>query len=99
MLSARVWWRLSGAAAGVGWHDSAPPADQLFQTTVLAVSKFCVCLFGANRRRLRPRGRQRLATYKIPRRVEFVGTLPKSATGKILKRVLRDEANRVAAPT
>jgi long-chain acyl-CoA synthetase len=42
--------------------------------------------------------RQHLAAYKVPRRVEFVATLPKSATGKILKRVLRDEANRVDAP-
>jgi long-chain acyl-CoA synthetase len=35
--------------------------------------------------------RQSLATYKIPRRVEFLDTeLPKSGSGKILKRVLRD---------
>jgi long-chain acyl-CoA synthetase len=36
--------------------------------------------------------RQHLATYKVPRRFEIRDTLPKSATGKILKRVLRDEA-------
>jgi long-chain acyl-CoA synthetase len=36
--------------------------------------------------------RQKLATYKIPRRIEFVEALPKNATGKILKRVLRDQA-------
>jgi long-chain acyl-CoA synthetase len=36
--------------------------------------------------------RQHLAAYKVPRRVEFVNTLPKNATGKILKRVLRDSA-------
>jgi long-chain acyl-CoA synthetase len=34
--------------------------------------------------------RQKLATYKVPRYVEFVEALPKNATGKILKRVLRD---------
>jgi long-chain acyl-CoA synthetase len=35
--------------------------------------------------------RQSLATYKVPRRVEFLDTeLPKSGSGKILKRVLRD---------
>ena len=38
--------------------------------------------------------RQHLAAYKVPRRVEFVEALPKNATGKILKRVLRDDANR-----
>jgi long-chain acyl-CoA synthetase len=34
--------------------------------------------------------RERMAKYKIPKRIEFVKELPKSATGKILKRVLRD---------
>ena len=35
--------------------------------------------------------RQSLATYKIPRRAEFLDTeLPKNGSGKILKRVLRD---------
>jgi long-chain acyl-CoA synthetase len=35
--------------------------------------------------------RQSLATYKVPRRVEFLDTeLPKNGSGKILKRVLRD---------
>jgi acyl-coenzyme A synthetase/AMP-(fatty) acid ligase len=28
----------------------------------------------------------------VPQRVEFVAALPKSATGKILKRVLREQA-------
>jgi long-chain acyl-CoA synthetase len=36
--------------------------------------------------------RAHMATYKVPRAVEFVTELPKSATGKILKRVLRDRA-------
>lgn len=34
--------------------------------------------------------RKRLADYKAPRIVEFLGELPKNATGKILKRELRD---------
>ena len=34
--------------------------------------------------------RQKIAAYKVPRHVEFVNSLPKNATGKILKRVLRD---------
>lgn len=36
--------------------------------------------------------RDRMAVYKAPREVEIVDDLPKSATGKILKRVLREEA-------
>ena len=35
--------------------------------------------------------RERLATYKIPRSFDLVASLPKNATGKILKRVLRDQ--------
>jgi long-chain acyl-CoA synthetase len=40
--------------------------------------------------------RTRLAAYKYPRQVEFVAELPKTATGKFLRRVLRD---RSSAPT
>jgi long-chain acyl-CoA synthetase len=36
--------------------------------------------------------REKLAVYKAPERVDIVRELPKSATGKILKRVLRDQA-------
>jgi long-chain acyl-CoA synthetase len=36
--------------------------------------------------------RENLAAYKTPARVELVAELPKSATGKILKRVLRERA-------
>jgi len=43
--------------------------------------------------------RQRIAAYKMPRQVEFVGALPKNATGKILKRVLRDQAADATAPS
>ena len=36
--------------------------------------------------------RENMAAYKVPSRVDFVAELPKSATGKILKRTLREEA-------
>ena len=36
--------------------------------------------------------RQRLADYKVPRRVRLLDALPKNATGKVLKTVLRDQA-------
>jgi len=32
----------------------------------------------------------KLSKYKIPKRIEFVEELPKSALGKVLKRVLRE---------
>jgi long-chain acyl-CoA synthetase len=41
--------------------------------------------------------REHLAAYKVPVRVDVVAELPKSATGKLLKRVLREQA--AAAPT
>ena len=34
--------------------------------------------------------RERLAGYKLPRSIEFVDDLPRTATGKVLKRELRD---------
>jgi len=35
--------------------------------------------------------RKRLATFKVPRLVEFRDSLPKSAVGKVLRRVLKEE--------
>ncbi len=35
--------------------------------------------------------KERLSHYKVPRKIEFVDTLPISATGKILRRVLRQK--------
>jgi acyl-CoA synthetase (AMP-forming)/AMP-acid ligase II len=35
--------------------------------------------------------KQRIASYKKPRTVEFVQQLPKSPTGKILKRVIKSQ--------
>ena len=34
--------------------------------------------------------RERMAAYKYPRVVEFVDELPRTASGKVLRRVLRD---------
>jgi fatty-acyl-CoA synthase len=39
--------------------------------------------------------RERMATYKAPRIVEFVDSLPKSSTGKILWRELQERENPV----
>ena len=38
--------------------------------------------------------RANIAAYKVPARVDIVTELPKSPTGKILKRVLRDQAGK-----
>ncbi len=38
--------------------------------------------------------RERLASYKVPKYIEFRDSLPKNTTGKILKRVLQDEKEK-----
>jgi fatty-acyl-CoA synthase len=38
--------------------------------------------------------REKMAAFKVPRLVEFVEELPKTATGKILWRELQEEENR-----
>jgi benzoate-CoA ligase len=43
---------------------------------------------------LQERCRQKLAPYKYPRWIEFRSELPKTATGKIQRFKLRDEAPR-----
>ena len=40
--------------------------------------------------------RSRMAAFKVPRVIEFVDELPKTATGKILWRKLQEEENRKA---
>jgi long-chain acyl-CoA synthetase len=40
---------------------------------------------------LRAYARGRLAGYKVPRRIDFRDELPRLPTGKLAKRVLRDE--------
>jgi fatty-acyl-CoA synthase len=40
--------------------------------------------------------RQNMAAYKVPREWEFVETLPKSPTGKIMWRLLQEEEQRRA---
>jgi len=35
--------------------------------------------------------RERLANYKIPKQIYLIDELPKNATGKVLKRVLKEQ--------
>jgi long-chain acyl-CoA synthetase len=48
------------------------------------------------RREIREWLRERLPSYKLPRRIEIVETIPKTLIGKPLRRVLRETA--AAAP-
>jgi long-chain acyl-CoA synthetase len=42
--------------------------------------------------------RQQLASYKVPAMFEVVDALPRNATGKILKRLIREELEQQSAP-
>jgi fatty-acyl-CoA synthase len=42
--------------------------------------------------------RNEMAVYKAPRRIAFVDSLPKTASGKILKRALREKARLFTGP-
>jgi acyl-CoA synthetase (AMP-forming)/AMP-acid ligase II len=41
---------------------------------------------------------ERLADYKRPRRITFVGELPRNATGKVMKHVLKAETSPTVLP-
>ena len=41
--------------------------------------------------------KQKIAPYKYPRAIEFVPSLPRSATGKVQHFVLREQAAKTAA--
>ncbi|MEP9381452.1 class I adenylate-forming enzyme family protein [Nocardioides cheoyonin] len=62
------------------------------ETWVEAVTAFVTLRPGASATEdeLRAVCRERLAGYKVPKRVVFADSLPKSAVGKILRRALRD---------
>jgi len=47
---------------------------------------------------LRAYCRERLAAYKVPARVEFRDSLPKTMVGKVLRRVLKDEIKASQSP-
>lgn len=55
-----------------------------------AVTAFVVLRGEATEAELIGHARERLAPFKAPKRVLFVGELPRNASGKILKRELRD---------
>lgn len=37
--------------------------------------------------------RERLSAHEYPREIEFVDSLPLTTTGKVIRRILRDQAN------
>ncbi|NEE19179.1 acyl-CoA synthetase, partial [Streptomyces sp. SID7499] len=56
-----------------------------------AVTAVVVLRGEADESELIAHAREKLASFKAPKRVVFVEALPRNASGKILKRQLRDE--------
>ena len=61
--------------------------------------KAFVVLKDASRGKVAPKdiiawSREKMAAYKVPRVIEFVDTLPKSATGKVQWRLLQEDENK-----
>jgi benzoate-CoA ligase len=75
-------------AAVVGWPDS----DDLIKPKAFVVLKEPSGAGDALARTLQDYCKQKLAAYKYPRWIEFRGELPKTATGKIQRFRLREEA-------
>ncbi len=42
--------------------------------------------------------RENMAAYKVPRIVQFVDSLPKSGSGKVMWRLLQDQETEAAKP-
>jgi long-chain acyl-CoA synthetase len=55
------------------------------------VKAFVVAASEVSAEELTAFSRERLAAYKVPRAIAFVDELPKTSTGKILRRALRDQ--------
>ena len=51
---------------------------------------------GTKRARQYEHVKQNLASFKVPREVEFVDELPRNATGKVLKRELQEREEEKA---
>ncbi len=75
-------------AAVVAWPDE----DQLIKPKAFVVLKPSCPATEETAQALREHCRQKLAAYKYPRWIEFRTELPKTATGKIQRFRLRDEA-------
>ena len=74
-------WVADAAVIGVP-DDSAGEVAMAFVVSVAGAEQDATAIQAALR--------TRLASYKVPVQIEFIDAIPKSAAGKILRRVLRD---------
>ena len=79
-------------AAVVGVNDSAG----LLKSIAFIVCKPGVVGGDELAARLKEHAKMRLAPYKYPRFIQFVAELPKTATGKVQRHILRDRASSMS---
>ena len=75
-------------AAAIGLPDPVRPGSEIVATAI--VLKPGVEKSEDTRERIIQYMREKVAPYKIPKRIEFMDELPLSAVGKVLKRELRE---------
>ncbi len=76
------------AEVGVAGTSDAVKGEVVHAWVVLRAGQ------AATEQDLRAYCRERLAAYKVPARVEFRDSLPKTMVGKVLRRALKDELER-----
>jgi long-chain acyl-CoA synthetase len=76
-------------AATVGLPDPNKPGSEIVATAI--VLKPGVAKSEAEREKILAYMKEKVAPYKVPKRIDFMDVLPTSAVGKILKRELRKQ--------
>jgi len=76
-------------AATIGLPDAGRPGSEIVATAV--VLKADVAANDDTRQKIIAYMREKVAPYKVPKRIEFMDELPLSAVGKVLKRELREK--------
>jgi long-chain acyl-CoA synthetase len=76
-------------AATIGLPDPNKPGSEIVATAI--VLKPGVEKSEAEREKILAYMKEKVAPYKVPKRIDFMDTLPTSAVGKILKRELRKQ--------
>jgi acyl-CoA synthetase (AMP-forming)/AMP-acid ligase II len=76
-------------AATIGLPDPSRPGSEIVATAV--VLKADVAENDDTRKKIIAYMREKVAAYKVPKKIEFMKELPLSAVGKVLKRQLREK--------
>ena len=75
-------------AAAIGLPDPTRPGSEIVATAI--VLKPGIEKSEEIREKIIQYMREKVAPYKVPKRIEFMDELPLSAVGKVLKRELRE---------